>query len=202
MEKLSLNLVQLFLCNKYTVFTMGGTVALQSVNKNFFQRATVLQLIPTNISSRVSFSLTCGLLPDCSVLLNVLLRWDLLPLWLCEKWIRIRNKLKSVVTYLNEFLQIIVNKFIEKCRTSGYQNMTNQLIILSSSHGQHTWAVHLCKQPINTSRPAPAFTVIQVNRCDNYMLDWCVQCKRPDFETWRVKNNEMCVTGPKSWFER
>ena len=33
-----------FLRNKYTVFTMGGTVALRSVN-NFFQRATVLQLI-------------------------------------------------------------------------------------------------------------------------------------------------------------
>ena len=28
----------------YTVFTMGGTVAFRSVNKNFFQRATVLQL--------------------------------------------------------------------------------------------------------------------------------------------------------------
>ena len=44
MEKLSLNRSRLFLRNKYTVFTMGGTVAFQSVNKNFFRRATVLQL--------------------------------------------------------------------------------------------------------------------------------------------------------------
>ena len=35
MEKLSPNRVQLFVCNKYTVFTMGGTAALRSVNKNF-----------------------------------------------------------------------------------------------------------------------------------------------------------------------
>ena len=35
MEKLSPNLAQLFLCNKYTVFPIGWTVALQSVNKNF-----------------------------------------------------------------------------------------------------------------------------------------------------------------------
>ena len=33
MEKLSSNRAQLFLRNKYTVFTMGGTVALRSVNK-------------------------------------------------------------------------------------------------------------------------------------------------------------------------
>ena len=36
MEKLSPNPVQLFLRNKYKVFTMGGTVALRSVNKNLF----------------------------------------------------------------------------------------------------------------------------------------------------------------------
>ena len=35
MEKLSPNHVQLFLRNKYTVFTMGGTVALRSVYKFF-----------------------------------------------------------------------------------------------------------------------------------------------------------------------
>ena len=35
MEKLSPNRAQLFVRNKYTVFTMGGTVALRSVN-NFF----------------------------------------------------------------------------------------------------------------------------------------------------------------------
>ena len=34
MEKLSPNRAQLFVRNKYTVFTMGGTVALRSVNKN------------------------------------------------------------------------------------------------------------------------------------------------------------------------
>ena len=44
MEKFSPNRAQLFVRNKYTVFTMGGTVALRSVNKNFFRRATVLQL--------------------------------------------------------------------------------------------------------------------------------------------------------------
>ena len=43
MEKLSPNRAQLFVRNKYTVFTMGGTVALWSVKKNFW-RATVLQL--------------------------------------------------------------------------------------------------------------------------------------------------------------
>ena len=32
---LSANSAQLFLRNKYTYFTMGGTVALRSVNKNF-----------------------------------------------------------------------------------------------------------------------------------------------------------------------
>ena len=36
MEKLSTNRAQLFLRNKYTVFTLGGTVALRSVNKYFF----------------------------------------------------------------------------------------------------------------------------------------------------------------------
>ena len=35
MEKLSPNRAQLFLRNKYTVFTMGGTVALRSVNNIF-----------------------------------------------------------------------------------------------------------------------------------------------------------------------
>ena len=36
MEKLSPNSAQLFLRNKYTVFTIGGNVALQYVNKQFF----------------------------------------------------------------------------------------------------------------------------------------------------------------------
>ena len=35
MEKLSPKCAQLLLRNKYTVFTMGGTVALWSVNKKF-----------------------------------------------------------------------------------------------------------------------------------------------------------------------
>ena len=34
-EKLSANRAQLFVRNKYTVLTMGGTVALRSVNKKF-----------------------------------------------------------------------------------------------------------------------------------------------------------------------
>ena len=37
MEKLNPNCVQLFQCNKYTVFTMGDTVGLWSVNKYFFE---------------------------------------------------------------------------------------------------------------------------------------------------------------------
>ena len=44
MEKLSPNCAQLFVRYKYTVFTMGGTVSLRSVNNFFFWRATVLQL--------------------------------------------------------------------------------------------------------------------------------------------------------------
>ena len=35
MEKLSPNHAQLFLYNKYTVFTVGGTVTLRSVNQKF-----------------------------------------------------------------------------------------------------------------------------------------------------------------------
>ena len=35
MEELNPNRAQLFVRNKYTVFTMGGTVALRSVNKIF-----------------------------------------------------------------------------------------------------------------------------------------------------------------------
>ena len=35
MEKLSPNRAQLFLRNKYTFFTVGGTVALRSVKKDF-----------------------------------------------------------------------------------------------------------------------------------------------------------------------
>ena len=42
MEKLSPNRAQLFVRKKYTVFTMGGSVDLRSVN-----RATVLQLFRT-----------------------------------------------------------------------------------------------------------------------------------------------------------
>ena len=43
MEKLSPNRAQLSLRSTYTVFTMDGTVAIRSVNKFFFRRATVLQ---------------------------------------------------------------------------------------------------------------------------------------------------------------
>ena len=45
MEKLSQNCAQLFLRNKYTVFTMGGTVALRFPIPTFYDlRATDLQL--------------------------------------------------------------------------------------------------------------------------------------------------------------
>ena len=48
MEKLSQNCAtaaQLFLCNKYIVFTIGGTVALQLAIPTFYDwRATDLQL--------------------------------------------------------------------------------------------------------------------------------------------------------------
>ena len=40
MEKLSSNRAQLFVRNKYTVFTMGGTVALRSVNKIFSESSS------------------------------------------------------------------------------------------------------------------------------------------------------------------
>ena len=49
MEKLSPKSAQLFLRYKYTVFTMGGTVALRSVNNKKFRGATVLQLVIGNI---------------------------------------------------------------------------------------------------------------------------------------------------------
>ena len=55
MEKLSPNRAQLFLRNKYTVFTMGGTVALRSVNKIFpesYSSAAILVVVVIfNLSS-------------------------------------------------------------------------------------------------------------------------------------------------------
>ena len=45
MEKWRPNRVHFSLHNKYTVFTMGCTVAFRSVDNFFFLRATVLQLI-------------------------------------------------------------------------------------------------------------------------------------------------------------
>ena len=54
---------------------------------------------------------------------------------------------------------------------------------MDNTHGQ----CHLCKHPINTSKPAPAFTVIQVSRCDNYTLDKCLQVFR-DVESKNNKN--------------
>ena len=51
MEKLSPNCAQLFVRNKYTVFTMDGTVALRSVNKIFSESyssaARVLDILQT-----------------------------------------------------------------------------------------------------------------------------------------------------------
>ena len=44
MEKFIPNRAQPFLRNKYTVYTMNGIVALLSVQKKNFRRATVLQL--------------------------------------------------------------------------------------------------------------------------------------------------------------
>ena len=45
MEKLHPNYVQLFVCNKYTVFTTGGTVGLGFPIPSFYDwRATDLQL--------------------------------------------------------------------------------------------------------------------------------------------------------------
>ena len=55
-ENLSPNRAQLFLRNKYTVFTMGGTVALRSVSK---RRATVLQLIQSQLWNREAVLLFC-----------------------------------------------------------------------------------------------------------------------------------------------
>ena len=44
MEKLSPNPAQLFVRNKYTVFTMGGNCSSPVCQQKFFRRATVLQL--------------------------------------------------------------------------------------------------------------------------------------------------------------
>ena len=46
MEKLSPNRAQLFLRNKYTVFTTGGTVALRSVNNFFSESYSSAAIIP------------------------------------------------------------------------------------------------------------------------------------------------------------
>ena len=53
MEKLSLNRAQLFLRNKYTVFTMDGTVRSPVCQQNNFRRATVHQLLMSMLHVRV-----------------------------------------------------------------------------------------------------------------------------------------------------
>ena len=58
MEKLSPNRAQHFERNKYTVFTMGGTVALRFVNKIFFGELQIH--MHTQKSYKISFSVvTC-----------------------------------------------------------------------------------------------------------------------------------------------
>ena len=56
MEKLSPNRAQLFVRNKYTVFTMGGTVALRSVNKNFSGGLST-KIFPESYSSAANVKL-------------------------------------------------------------------------------------------------------------------------------------------------
>ena len=53
MEKISLNREQLFVRNKYTVFSMGGTAALRSVNK--IMRLYIFKLV--SISRYVTLQL-------------------------------------------------------------------------------------------------------------------------------------------------
>ena len=53
MEKLSPNRAQLFVRNKYTVFTMGSIVALRSINKFFpesYSSAATLSIVKRNLS--------------------------------------------------------------------------------------------------------------------------------------------------------
>ena len=50
-------------------------------------------------------------------------------------------------------------------------------------------------QLTSPSQP-PVFTAIQVNSVIITRLIGVY--KRPDFERWRVKSNEMCITGPRS----
>ena len=77
---------------------------------------------------------------------------------------------------------------------------TNHFIVIS-------WKTHMGSvtydntQLTNQAKP-PAFTIIQVGRCDKYKLDWCVQAAR--LREMESKNNEMCVTRHtcRSWFER
>ena len=38
--------------------------------------------------------------------------------------------------------------------------------------------------------------------CVYYTLDWRACISNQDFERLRVKNNEICVTGPRAKFER
>ena len=83
----------------------------------------------------------------------------------------------------------------------GYQIMTqstNYFIIIS-------WTTHMGSATYENTQlthpgQPPAFTVIQVSRRDNYTLDWCVRATR--LREMESENNEMCVTGPRSWFER
>ena len=79
-------------------------------------------------------------------------------------------------------------KIIEIIRVSNYDsiNLLFYYYLMDNTHGQ----CHLCKQLTPPSQP-PTFTVIQLSRCDNYMLMTGVY-KRPDFERWRVKNMK-CV---------
>ena len=60
----------------------------------------------------------------------------------------------------------------------GIKLRPNQLIILLSSHGQHMGSVTYENTQLTRPGQPPTFTIIQVSRCDDYTLDWCVQMTR------------------------
>ena len=81
---------------------------------------------------------------------------QLLPLWHWEKWIKVRNKLKSFVTYPNEFLQIIASSSCQNYwETFRCQIIINHLIIYYHLMDNTNGHCHFCKHPTTTSNPAP-----------------------------------------------
>ena len=102
----------------------------------------------------------------------------------------------------NLFLQIIVSSSDQSKVISDWsfnnEHSTNYLIIISCI--THMCSVTYVNTQLTSPIQTPVFTAIQVNSVIITRLTGVY--KRPDFERWRVKNNEICITGPRSWFER